>query len=232
MTLIDDRLLNRIESIVRSIEWDYQRTQGLILTEDDLKCLIYNKLKILFFQNKHRLFYRLRQEAQGDYLPPWVAETKDRGILASPVHCEIPWYDENNKLTIRPDITILEPSYLSILHGLNGPKLPSKQFEFGGQGIILEIKFNRFKNGISSSYFSTHIKSDFDKIQRLFEKLKNQGKERDLYCFFIVFNKTDLKCNDFQNYLNRHGEGTGYKLMYCTANVNNVSAQPYNWRLT
>ena len=222
MTLIDNGLLSRIESIIRSIERDYQRTQGLILTEDDLKCLIYNELKFLF-QNRHRPFSRIKQEAQGDYLPAWMDKTIDRGILASPVHCEIPWYDETNKLTIRPDITILEPSHLSILHGLKEPKLPSKQVEFGGQGIIFEIKFNRFKNGISSSYFFKHIKSDFDKIQRLFEKLKNQGKEKDLFCFFIVFNKTDLKCNDFQNFLNQNRTGLGFRLLYGTALVRNFS---------
>ena len=217
MTLINNRLLHSIEGIVRSIEREYQRTQGLILTEDDLKCLIYKKL-VFLFQNKYRPSSCFQHDDQVDYLPAWRSVTIDPGIFASPVHTEIPWYDQNNKLTIRPDITILEPKHLSILHGLKGPKLPSKQAAFGGQGIIFEIKFNRFKNGISP-YFFKHIKDDFDKIQGLFEKLSNAGKERDLYCFFIVFNKTNLKCNDFQQFLNQNGTGLGYQLLYGTGLV-------------
>ena len=224
MTLTNNRLLSDIESIIRNIEKDYQRTQGLILTEDDLKCLIYNKLAFLL-KNRHRPFSRFQQEDRVNYLPAWKAETIDLGTFASSVHAEIPWYDEDNKLTIRPDITILEPNHFSILHGLNGLKLPSKQVEFGGQGIIFEIKFNRFKSGISPKFFM-RIKGDFYKIQGLFERLKNNGKEKDLYCFFIVFNKTDLKCSEFRHFLNQNRIGIGYRLLYGTGLVRNFGFYP------
>jgi len=147
----------------------------------------------------------------------------DVGTYATPVHAEIPWYDENNKLTIRPDITILEPNSLSILHSLSGLALPSKQVEFGGQGIIFEIKFNRFRNGISP-YFFKQIKEDFDKIQGLFNRLKGQGKDGDLYCFFIVFNKTDLKCDEFQEFLYINRNGLNCRFLYGTGLVNSFTA--------
>ena len=222
MQIINNQLLISIESIVRDIEREYQRTQGLILTEDDLKCIIFCKLASLF-QNRPRLFSHLRLENQANHLPIWRSATMDAGTFATPVHAEIPWYDENNKLTIRPDITILEPNNLSISHSLSGLALPSKQVEFGGQGIIFEIKFNRFKNGISRHFFS-RINDDFNKIQGLFRKLRNQGKDGDLYCFFIVFNKTDLKCEEFQNFLDINREGLNHTFLYGTGLVNSPSS--------
>jgi hypothetical protein len=33
-----------IEAKIKEIEREYQQSQGLILTEDDLKCLLYRKL--------------------------------------------------------------------------------------------------------------------------------------------------------------------------------------------
>jgi len=151
-------------------------------------------------------------------LPAWRCQTQDNGIYAFPIHAEVPWYDENGRLAIRPDITILQPQHLSIIHGLTGPKLPSKQFEFSGQGIILEIKFCRYKAGISRKFFDG-IQRDFDKIERLFARLRGQGANNSLFCYYVVFNKTDNRCQEFDDFLNENREGSNYKLEYCTGLV-------------
>lgn len=227
MALITESLKNIIERIIRQIELQYRNNQGLILSEDDLKCLIYKKLNQLFLY-RGRLFHSnrfqslnlrgIQPEVQLEGLPKWRAQTIDDGFYASPVHAEIPWFDENNRLTIRPDITILEPRQLSILHGLSGPKLPSKQFEFGGQGIIFEIKFNRFKSGISP-HFLRGIQHDFNKIEGLFARLRQEGVGQGLFCYFVIFNKTDVKCLEFEHFLNQHCTGWNYKFLYGTGLV-------------
>lgn len=200
-SLITKNLKRKIEAIIHRIESQYRCNQGLILTEADLKCLLFQQLQELFSRNKE--------------LHQWRCPTLDNGVYASPLHAEAPWYDENNKLAIRPDITILQPQYLSIMRGLIGPKLPSKQFEFSGQGIIFEIKFCRYKSGISRSFLSS-IQKDFNKTNRLREQRANNN----LYCYYVVFNKTDNRCPEFNSFLNENREGPNHKLEYCTGLVN------------
>jgi hypothetical protein len=218
--LITQTLKDKIEDIVDSIQSEYRQTNGLILSEDDLKCLIYSKLRFYYCLKTYSTWRQQRR--QQNINPPclnWRIETLDQGIYANPVHTEIPWYDEQSKLAIRPDITILEPNKLSILPGLDGPNLPSKQFQFGGQGIIFELKFIRDIGGIGLKNLAD-IKKDFNKIDRLFRKLQRQYQSNDLFCYFVIFSKTNYKCREFDEFLLEHREGQYYKLIYKTGNVN------------
>ncbi len=204
-------LVNEIDIVLDEIEAQYQRVPGLILTEDDLKCVLYKKLTDL---------------------PALIAPSvTDDGIaLASTVHAEVSWYDENGRLTLRPDITIIEPENLNItgyhrrfpIQRNNPNLLPdydysskvSKDFEFGGNAIIFELKFIR-------GVFGTHpgmvkkIKADYDKIMRL---LEIQDDEYSVFCYQVIFNKTDVRCDAFNEFLNEYGTGRRHKIIYKTGN--------------
>ncbi len=216
--LITSVLKKKIERIIADIEREYHNTQGLILTEDDLKCLIHSRLRSYFWS----LHYTLRRQRMlNDTIKgnlTWRMRTSDQHIYASPVHAEIPWYDDNDRLAIRPDITILEPKTLSILHGLDDPRLPSKQFEFGGQGIILELKFIRNRTGLGRDDVEEVLK-DFKKITRMCDRLARQGKSEDLFCYLVVFNKTDIVCNEFLQFMQDNGVGPHHKVIYATGEV-------------
>lgn len=201
MTL-DFSVKSIIEDKIKEIEEEYQKTQGLILTEDDLKCLIYKKLMEIPKLSK-------------------VKETKDSDILSNSVHTEVSWYDDNGKLTIKPDITILEPENLSILHGCYDyeARLPSKQFEFHGKAIILELKFIRNKTGIRKATLNGPIMKDFEKIERLFRRLESQDKPDEVFCYFVIFNKTDSKCRDFNRFINENSQSNRHKVIYATGKV-------------
>jgi hypothetical protein len=41
-----------------------------------------------------------------------------------------------------------------------------------------------------------------------------------LFCFFVIFNKTDLRCPEFEVHLHAHKSGDWYKTLYFTAGVN------------
>jgi len=200
--------ISDIEASVRSIENEYRRNQGLILTESDLVALVYARLRVLFLKpfNKSGLH--------------WYMHTQDPNVLASPLHLEVPWYDINGKLKIRPDITILEPAQLSILHRYgDGLRLPSKQFEFAGNAIILELKFIRYKSGITVHALKQIIR-DFSKIrENLMDARDNTALLRSLYCLFVIFNKTDNRCAEFDQYLAEHAEGDWYKYIYGSGQV-------------
>ncbi|MEJ3718119.1 hypothetical protein WGM54_08890 [Paenibacillus polymyxa] len=187
--------------VINKIEQEYQLIKGLILTESDLKC---------------HLYYRLMQKMR--YKSPYP--TQENMIYANSVHSELPWYDDQNKLTIKPDITILEPGALSIVRGVGGRlKLPSKQFEFSGKALIFELKFIRGKKGITKRVFDERILPDLMKIQRLFQRIDSQGVFGHVFCIFVIFNKTNKVCDEFSEFIKEYGEGDDYKVVYGTGNV-------------
>lgn len=195
----DQSLREQIERTIDQLGQDYQNTQGLILSEGDLKCLLFDRL--------------LNIERLSENEP-----TYDPAILGGAIHTELKWYDKNKKLTIQPDISIISPNNLSILHGLTRRILPSKQFEFHGEAIIFELKFIRDKKGITQNVLNKSIKRDYQKIMYLFERLK-QEKLPDIFCYFVIFNKTDNKCNEFCRFIRDHEEDSKYKYIYKSGKV-------------
>lgn len=192
-----------IESTILEIEKEYQKTQGLILTEDDLKAIIYRKLA---------------KDSKLSKPQP----TKDKHISASPLHTELSWYDKRGRLTIRPDITILDPKYLSILHR-KGDKvsLPSKGYSFGGHAVLMELKFIKNKTGIRKTTIDGPLKKDIQKMERLFKRLEDQKAPYYLFCYFIIFNKTGILCNEFEEFLRlaNSAKPSRYKVVYATGKV-------------
>jgi len=199
---INFSILPIIDNKIKEIEKKYQETQGLILTESDLKCLLYKKL------NEIPEFSR-------------ITRTEDPHICANSIHTELPWYDQNKKLTIKPDITILEPRNLSILHKCYEPDSnpPSKQCEFHGKAIIFELKFIRNKTGIRKATLDRSIKKDFNKIKRLFRRLEHQNRAHEVFCYFVIFNKTDIKCREFRRFINWNIDSNRYRIIYGTGKV-------------
>lgn len=96
MPLNFDVLNPRIERLIDLLGLEYSLDPGSILTEDDLKCTLFNRLSRLPTLRKPRF-------------------TRDSYLLGSSVHSELSWFDENRRPGIRPDITIIEPEYLRIL---------------------------------------------------------------------------------------------------------------------
>lgn len=97
-----DELCPQIEQAIQETYRDFCAVPASILTESDLKCQLYGRL------------VRLRA-LRG------VRPTRTPDVLGTMVHTEVPWFDENNRLAIIPDITILEPENLSILNLQRAP---------------------------------------------------------------------------------------------------------------
>lgn len=98
------KLRPQIERALRNLEREFRRVKGLILTEADLQFLLYQKLINIPELSR-------------------PISTQDQGILGSFVHAELSWYDAPpfntlRRLGIRPDLTILDPACLSILHDI------------------------------------------------------------------------------------------------------------------
>lgn len=202
-------IFNNISEIIREIETEYQKNQGLILTEDDLKSILYCKLRALF--------------------PDKIA-TMDPRIYASPLHTEVSFFDKYQILRHRPDIVILQPSQLSILHSveydlspvtgnqntnnLKYGELRGKQFEFSGNSIIFELKFCKSRYGINKRQIDSY-KKDIAKIIELQELAKNKACQ--IAGCVVIFNKTNKKSDEFEKlYLM---QSDSLKIFYGTGKV-------------
>jgi len=203
---INDYLIEVVIQHLKELEKVYQLNQALFLTEDDIKCHLFRILDDLFSK----------------YSP-----TINPGVTGSALHSEVKFYDENEHLTLVPDITIINPSNLSIYHSVEfritnrgakyGP-LPSKSFESGGEAFVIELKFCRERVGITRANIQSY-QSDFDKLKRLREIMntRSQGQNK-LFGVVAVFNKTDngrILFEEFEsNNQNQH-----IRIFYGTGNV-------------
>jgi len=195
---------NKFEEILgklSELELDYQENKGIILTEYDLQCLLFYKLYDLFEHNQ---------------------ETFDPHIKGSPLHSEIKFFDENGKLYYQPDITIISPNNYSIIHSIaeftiDDTKIKykptsSKEFEFGGDSIIIELKFCRNRKGIIKvdSY-----KKDLEKIKKI-KELVERNSHNKVYGIVAIFNKTDCKSTIFDDFIRTNNILSDIKVQYYT----------------
>src|SRR5688500_7133930 len=135
---IGQSMVANIMAELQALEIEYQNHKALILTESDLQCHLFNRVRSRFPNNEPSM---------------------DSHITGSAVHSEVKFYNEHNKLLIIPDLTIIDPHDVSIYHSVefsmspNGPRygpLPSKDYQFGGDALVIELKFCRKKGGINS----------------------------------------------------------------------------------
>lgn len=207
-TINFNELLPRIDIIFNEIQTEYRRVPGLILTEDDLKCVLYNKLT-----SQPGLSCQTR--------------THDRFIRASAVHSEVTWFDESWRLRIKPDLTVIEPRYIKIFrrqlsrleraaHLDEFTPRPSKEFGINGKALTFELKFAR--RGITDSFYRL-VRMDYAKMHRLFNILDSRGEGDSVFSYLVILNKYRQKLdkgNPFIRFLSTHGSSHRHKIIYIT----------------
>jgi len=186
------------------IELDFQENKGIILTECDLQCLLFHKIYELFAHNQ---------------------ETFNPQIKGSPLHSEIKFFNENGKLFYQPDITIINPDSYSIIHSIEDFTIKddrikykptsSKEFEFGGDAIIIELKFCRTKNGITKV---GSFKDDLRKIKKI-KKLVERNSQSKVYGIVAIFNKTDYISEEFDKFIKSHSANSDILVKYYTGKL-------------
>lgn len=194
-----DHLRPQIDGLIEQLATEYRAAPASILTENDLQCLLVSRLLNL-------------NELRG------TRPTLDASIQGTMVHSEVSWFDENGRLRLKPDITILEPGHMSIMTGIGGVQLPRKGFHFGGRAIIFELKLVRGRSGITSRSVAS-IRGDLAKIDRLLRKIETDGAREDLFCYFVVFSKVDRRSPGFYELLAQYATNDRLSVVYHSANV-------------
>ncbi len=200
MPLLTDENHSLIVGAIENVHEMCIRIPGALLTEVDLQCLLFQRLSSIPAFSK-----------------PVVSQ--DSHILATPIHTEVSWYDANKKLTIKPDITILDPQQLSLLHKIGSVKAPpSKQFHFAGNAFIFELKFIRGPKGIQKTALDD-IQKDFRKIRQLFSKLMADGDADNVFCYFIIFSRYGEVSEAWNQFYASHYNEAHWKFIYKSLNV-------------
>lgn len=169
---IDEDLIGRIENEISSLADTCKEVPGLVLTEDDLKCRLFQRLLRLLSVNQ-------------------LYQSEDDG-WASPLHAEVPWFDEDYRLTLRPDITVTDPSRLQINKPPKGHP-GSKYFAFSADSIVIELKYYRDRRGILPNRVAV-IRKDVDKIQRLIDIAHKRGSPK-IYGVVAVLSRYPDRCD-------------------------------------
>lgn len=173
--MIDEWTVHAIEQVIEELAYEFRQPPGMLLTEDDLKWQLAAK------------FSRI------DNLENPI-QSADPEFKATAVHTEIPWFDESSRLKLKPDITITDPSKLSIRHAMqDGIPFPRKGFHFVGNSIVLELKFYRAHNSPRSTSLPV-IHKDIEKIKRLVTKSYELSPETFIFGFVVVFVKFAYVC--------------------------------------
>lgn len=199
--VIDDELLLAIDAKINLVGAEYAQVQGLILTEDDLKCKLYSELIQIPSLTK-----------------PCV--TTDSWVKASKVHAEASWFGLLGELNIRPDLTIFDPINLSVLRSLQPHfKFRSKGFHVLGNAIIFELKFIRWQNGMTERDID-NVRKDVNKIKELYQKMEEESSPYSLTCYIVIFSKVACKHNDLvEDFHEEMSNDNRFRVFYHTGNV-------------
>lgn len=161
----DDYNYQDIQEDIRRVMtsfFDYPWKSKDFLTEDDLRCRLYQKLQMIV-----------------------------RGRRDASVHSEVRWYGdrgiENGKLKYRSDIVIICNSDLRDVE-LSGFKLPSKGYGFNKYYCIIEIKLRRTNDKNTDNAYDDIVNKDVRKLNEIKERASGDGINSKSY-YAIVFDK-------------------------------------------
>ncbi|RYD59142.1 MAG: hypothetical protein EOP56_02620 [Sphingobacteriales bacterium] len=212
--MITKQLADTILREIDILESDYRSNQGMILTEDDLKCNLFARLKNIL---------------------PEQSPTFNPGVNGSMLHSEVKFFDEHGKLSLIPDLTIIDTRFLSIYHSIElsidhnrfegFKRYSSKNFEIGGNAIIIELKFCRSQDGIKEGDIKS-FERDIKKIKRLQKLVYERSAGNDcLFGIFAVFNKTNACCDGLNTLIAKYDGVPDLHIVSKTGNVDfsNVS---------
>ena len=176
--------LKKVDLALGRLSRKFIRNPALILTESDLKCLLFSSLATNFLQ---------------------LEPTADGGILGTALHTELSWFNGDNHLRYHPDISIIDPQNLSIIHGA-GDELPRKGARFFGSAILIELKFCHEKSGVSQSILSD-IQADFLKLRNIAALNNDTSRGAKIFGRVVLFSRYSPNSDELAELERTQGQG-------------------------
>lgn len=207
--------VKKIIDKLKELEITFQQNQAMILTEDDLKCHVFRLIYDLF---------------------PISARTFSREIKGSAVHSEVSFFDGYGKLTLKPDLIVVEPKNISIFHSTIFDDRrqmyqtnSSKDYSIAGGSIVIELKFCRRRDGIQNRDITSY-QADINKIKKIMRIVETKSpSDEKVYGILAVFNKTNNGYEIFEDFKNKN-QTEDISIFYGTGNVDFSQSTQYSFR--
>lgn len=125
--------LSSVKNAVKNLHEEYRINRGMLLTEGDLECHLFNKI----LQEENLKGYH---DSKEDSTSNMVEYTE---LKTSYVHSQVTWFKPDEKSGFEVDLTIGDPKMLEVINIELFEKWTSKGFAYDGPCIAIEIKFIR-----------------------------------------------------------------------------------------
>lgn len=184
---------------VENLQRRYSFNRGMLLTEGDLECHLFNEL---VNQKELEGFHESEQAKV-------FKEENIRSCLTSYVHSQVTWFKPYKKSGFEVDLTIGDPNLFQIRDAVAITDFPSKGFYYDGPSIAIELKFLRSMNRVSTQAHHDFLKLIRDLIPA---KVKNintkdgykEAKEENIFFFSIVACKGNDVFDKAVEYIGKH----------------------------
>lgn len=147
---------------INQLHNDYNIYRGLLLTEGDMECHLFNKL--------------MRQEKLSGYFPSKDSIRHGENIMTSFVHSQVTWFKQDISSGFEVDITIADPQFLEVNHLEMFEDFPHKGFAYDGPCVAIEAKFIRNMGKVK-----LQSEEDFLKLRDKLIPAKRHNIERGKY---------------------------------------------------
>lgn len=122
-----------VKSAVTKLQTEYHEYRGMLLTEGDLECHMFNKLI-----NEEGLsgFHNCKNDTFHNHF-------EEENLRTSFVHSQVTWFKPDKKSGFEVDLTIGDPAKLEVKNIELFEQNTSKGFAYDGPCIAIELKFIR-----------------------------------------------------------------------------------------
>lgn len=171
--------MKAVKNAINNLQNEYNQNQGMILTEGDLECYLFNEL--------------LKQPCLSGYHPAkddsfLLPEKKPRRLKTTYIHSQVTWFKDIKQSGYEVDLTICDPQYLEIENIETFEIYPHKGYAYDGPCVAIELKFmrdGRYPKQYDEDYFSLRDNLIPDKLENI-RKGKYKVSNQDNTSFVTV----------------------------------------------
>lgn len=155
--------LESVKNATLKLQEEYKSYRGMLLTEGDLECHLFNKLLLEqslagYHECKGNSIYRTGNGS---------------GLLTSFVHSQVTWFKPGRQSGFNVDLTIGDPNLLEIINIEFFEDYPHKGFAYDGPSIAVELKFIRHLSKASFCAQEDFLKMRDEFIPAIFKNIEN-----------------------------------------------------------
>jgi hypothetical protein len=187
-----------VKNAIDKLQKEYSLNRGMLLTEGDLECHLFNKL---LQEEGLRGYHSSKNDTFSDL-------GKDLELKTSFVHSQVTWFKPGKKSGFEVDLTISDPRKLEVINIELFEEWTSKGFAYDGPCIAIEIKFIRDIKKANQygqeDYLKMRDKLIPSKMQNIKIERYKESNDKNMAFVCVVGCKNQDIFNIAKHYLGKH----------------------------